>query len=202
MKIIYLLQLRKKEFTRSEVMGKTGLNAIETNRLLRDFASSGMLKHEEKGKYVLLPRGRVKLTVVLTGGVYDGLHRGHLAVLTEARTYGDVLVVVVATDTTVKTLKGHSPVFPEDDRRVLVEALKPVDAAILGYTDVGPGYGRVIDEVNPNVIALGYDQAPIARAVTELIEKSRLNVRVVLLSKFDEEGSVLSSAYRVRFDRP
>lgn len=199
LKSIYLLQLRKSSFSKAELMQKTGLDASKSDDVLRQFTTSGMLERRGADKYALLPKGRTKLTVVLVGGVYDILHLGHLAVLAEAKTYGDVLVVVVATDITVETLKGRRPVFPEEDRRGLVEQLKPVDAAILGYEDVGMGYEQVINEVKPNIIALGYDQDSVARTITELVEKRRLNVRIVRLSKFDKEKYLSSSVIRQTF---
>ena len=199
LKSIYLLQLRRSSFTKAELIEKTGLDASESDDILRQFTTSGMLEHGDADKYALLPEGRTKLRVVLVGGVYDILHLGHLAVLAEARTYGDVLVVVVATDVTVETLKGRRPVFPEEDRRALVEQLKPVDAAILGYEDVGMGYEQVINEVKPNIIALGYDQDSVARTITELVERRRLNVRIIRLSKFDKEKYLSSSVIRQSF---
>jgi len=199
LKSVYLLQLRKSSFTRAELMEKTGLDAGKSDDILRQFTRSGMLERQDTDKYALLPKGRSKLEVVLVGGVYDILHLGHLAALAEAKTHGDLLVVVVATDTTVETLKGRRPVFPEEDRRALVESLKPVDAAILGYEDVGMGYEQVIDDVKPDIIALGYDQDSVARTVTELVERRGLNVRIVRLTKFDRERYLSSSAIRQRF---
>jgi len=199
LKSIYLLQLRKSSFTRAELMEKTGLDPGKSDDILRQFTRSGMLERQDTDKYALLPKGRSKLGVVLVGGVYDILHLGHLAALAEAKTHGDLLVVVVATDTTVETLKGRRPVFPEEDRRALVESLKPVDAAILGYEDVGMGYEQVIDDVKPDIIALGYDQDSVARTVTELVERRGLNVRIVRLTKFDREKYLSSSAIRQRF---
>jgi len=199
LKSIYLLLLRKPFFTKAELMEKTGLDAGKSDDVLRQFTTSGMLERRNDDKYSLLPKGDSKLRVVLAGGVYDILHLGHLAVLAEAKTYGDVLVVVIATDTTVEILKGRRPVFPEEDRRALVESLKPVDAAILGYEDVGMGYEQVIDEVKPDIIALGYDQDSVARVVIELVEKKKLDVRIVRLSKFDREKYLSSSAIRQRF---
>jgi cytidyltransferase-like protein len=199
LKSIYLLQLRKSAFTKAELIEKTGLDARKSDDVLRQFTMSGMLECRDVDNYALLPEGRSKLRIVLVGGVYDILHLGHLAVLAEAKTYGDVLVVVVATDITVETLKGRRPVFPEEDRRALVEQLKPVDAAILGYEDVGMGYEQVISEVKPNIIALGYDQDSVARTITELVEKRRLNVRIVRLSKFDKEKYLSSSVIRQTF---
>jgi FAD synthetase len=91
---------------------------------------------------------------VMATGVFDLLHPGHLFFLEEARRLGDELVVVVARDQTARRLK-HEPYVPEHIRRQMVEALKPVDRAILGSaTDI---YQTVID-VKPDIIALGHDQ--------------------------------------------
>jgi len=201
LKSIYILQLRKPSFTRDELMEKTRLDTDKSDNVLKQFTSSGMLERRDTDQYALLTKGRSKLRVVLVGGVYDILHLGHLAALTEAKTHGDILVVVVATDITVETLKGRRPVFPEEDRRALVESLKPVDVAILGYEDVGMGYEQVIDDVEPDIIALGYDQDSVARTVTELVEKRALKVRIVRLTKFDREKYLSSSAIRQTFFR-
>jgi cytidyltransferase-like protein len=201
LKSIYILQLRKPSFTRDELMEKTRLDTDKSDNVLKQFTSSGMLERRDTDQYALLTKGKSKLRVVLVGGVYDILHLGHLAALTEAKTHGDILVVVVATDITVETLKGRRPVFPEEDRRALVESLKPVDVAILGYEDVGMGYEQVIDDVEPDIIALGYDQDSVARTVTELVEKRALKVRIVRLTKFDREKYLSSSAIRQTFFR-
>ena len=91
---------------------------------------------------------------VMATGVFDLLHPGHVYFLTEARKLGDELVVVVARDQTARRLK-HEPYVPEHVRREMVEALKPVDKAVLGSpTDI---YQSVVD-LKPDIIALGYDQ--------------------------------------------
>jgi len=199
LKSIYLLQLRRPFFTKTELMEKTGLDAQKSEEALRRFTERAMVERRNADEYYLLASGRSKIRIVLVGGVYDVLHLGHLAVLAEAKTHGDVLVVVVATDVTVETLKGRRPVFPEEDRRALVDSLKPVDAAILGYEDVGMGYEQVIEDVKPNVIALGYDQDSLARTITEIVKKKNLKIAIVRLSKFDKEKYLSSSAIRQRF---
>lgn len=199
LKSMYLLQLRRRFFTIAELVQKTGLDGEKSNDVLRRLMASAMLERRNSDEYCVLPAGRLRIRVVLAGGVYDILHLGHLAVLTEAKTHGDVLVVVVATDVTVETLKGRRPVFPEEDRRALVESLKPVDAAILGYEDVGMGYEQVIDEVKPDIIALGYDQDTLARTITELVKRKGLKIEIVRLSKFDKEKYLSSSAIRQMF---
>lgn len=199
LKTIYLLQLEKPFFTKAQLMEKTGLDAGGSEDALRQLMTSGIVDRRNENEYSLLELGRSRLKIVLAGGVYDILHLGHLAALNEAKTYGDVLVVVVATDVTVETLKGRRPAFPEEDRRALVDSLKPVDAAILGYEDVGMGYQQVIEDVKPNIVALGYDQESLARTITEIVEKKKLNVKIVRLSKFDREKYLSSSAIRQRF---
>jgi len=199
LKVIYLLQLDRPFFSKRQLMEKMGLDAGRSDDLLRQLTASGMVERKNENEYCLLESGRSRLKIVLAGGVYDILHLGHLAALNEAKTYGDVLVVVVATDVTVETLKGRRPVFPEEDRRALVDSLKPVDAAILGYEDVGMGYQQVIEDVKPDIVALGYDQESLTRTITEIVEKKKLNVKIVRLSKFDREKYLSSSAIRQRF---
>lgn len=91
---------------------------------------------------------------VMATGVFDLLHIGHLHYLEEARDMGDELVVVVATDETVRQRK-HSPIMPEEMRRELVASLKPVDRAVVGHSG---DMLLIVEELQPDVIALGYDQ--------------------------------------------
>ena len=134
----------------------------------------------------------------MAGGVYDVLHLGHLAALTEAKMLGEVLVAVVATDVTVEVLKGRKPVFPEEDRRALVEGLKPVDKAILGYEDVGFGFEQVLTEVMPDIVAFGYDQENLERSVREIIQRHNLRIETVKLSKYEQEKYSSSTSVRQR----
>lgn len=191
-KTAYLLQLRHGPFTQDEF--ETSAGAPELQHLL----NLGFLaKHEDdKLRLSLTEKGRSQIKVVLAGGVYDVLHLGHLAALNEAKSLGDVLVAVVATDVTVEMLKGRKPLFPEKDRQALVEGMKPVDKAILGYEDVGFGFEQVLMEVAPNLVAFGYDQENLEKTVREIIEKHKLKVQMVKLSKFDHEKYASSSSLR------
>lgn len=66
--------------------------------------------------------------LVYTVGTFDLLHVGHLALLEQCRTFGDKLVVGVASDSVVKTYKPNVPVIPLDQRREMLNALRCVDA--------------------------------------------------------------------------
>ena len=93
---------------------------------------------------------------VMAVGVFDLLHAGHLHYLEQAKSLGDHLTVVVAHDDTVR-IRKHEPVTNHDLRRRMVEGLKPVDDAIVGNSpDVS--IFEILPIVNPDVIALGYDQ--------------------------------------------
>jgi FAD synthetase len=114
---------------------------------------------------------------VMATGVFDLLHPGHLFFLEEAKKLGDELVVVVARDQTARRLK-HEPYVPEQIRREMVEALKPVDRAVLGSaTDI---YQTVVEE-RPDIIALGYDQKFDVQEVERECERRGVKVRVVRL---------------------
>ncbi len=194
-KAAYLLQLRHGPFTQQEFEISAGRSELQ------NLLNLGYLTKDESGDlhYSLTDKGRSQIKVILAGGVYDVLHLGHLAALSEAKSLGDVLVAVVATDVTVEVLKGRKPLFPENDRRALVEGLKPVDKAILGYEDVGFGFEQVLMEVMPNIVAFGYDQEKLENTVREIIERHKLQIQIVKLSKFDHEKYASSSSLRQKF---
>ncbi len=117
---------------------------------------------------------------VMASGVFDLMHPGHLHFLRKARELGDELVVVVARDLTVQGLKRH-PIVNEKARREMVAAVRWVDAAVLGYeTD----QHRIVHEVQPDIIALGYDQSPDPEKLAGELEDEGLSVEVVRLDKF------------------
>lgn len=115
------------------------------------------LERKNDGKYYVLPSCRSRFTVVLTGGVFDILHAGHVLTLMEAKKRGDLLVAVVATDSRVETAKKRKPIHDAEYRRAMVGALKPVDLAIVGGGDMMGTFARV----SPDVVAFGYDQSPM-----------------------------------------
>jgi phosphoheptose isomerase len=98
------------------------------------------------------------LTVVWTNGVFDILHAGHVGSLRHAKALGDVLVVGVNADDSVRALKGPKrPIFHERDRAAVLSALEPVDFVHV-FSESTPE--RVLDEVRPEVHCKGADYAP------------------------------------------
>ena len=190
-KAAYVMQMRHGPLTEDEIL------TIATETELKTALEEGyIIKHLNEPRYSLSGVGRSKIKVVLAGGVYDVLHLGHLAALSEARTLGDVLIAVVASDITVEMLKGRKPIFPQEDRRKLVDGLKPVDKAILGYEDVGMGYEEVLMEVMPDIVAFGYDQENLERSVREIITRHKLRIQMTKLSRYDNEKYLNSTSVR------
>ena len=96
---------------------------------------------------------------VLAAGKFDILHLGHIAYLEQARELAGPdgeLIVVIALDKTIERERGAPPVFPAEQRRRIVESLKMVDKAVLGYDT--ENHTLIVKDIEPDFIALGYDQ--------------------------------------------
>ena len=123
--------------------------------------------------------------IVLATGAFDLLHYGHLKALEDAKKSGGKnsrLLVIVARDNTVEKRKGKKPTIPEEQRRALVESLKPVDKAVLGYEEMN--MKAAILKLKPDVIAVGYDQDDILEAVNDALQDYVGKVKVVQTKRY------------------
>lgn len=113
----------------------------------------------------LIPRSRIRSLVcrlkrqgkkvVFTNGVFDILHRGHVEYLQRAKSFGDVLMVGLNTDASVRRLKGASrPVQDQRDRAAILQALEMVDYVVLFGEDTPE---KLIRQVRPDVLVKGAD---------------------------------------------
>jgi FAD synthetase len=133
-----------------------------------------------------------EMVKVMATGTFDLLHMGHIFYLREAKKLGDTLVVIVATDLTVRKLK-HDPITPQEIRVNLIKELKMVDEAYLGHED---DIYTIVQEIKPDIIALGFDQIYNDVTIKNELKKRKLNVKVVRLSKY-EGGSDLEGTRRI-----
>ncbi len=124
-------------------------------------------------------------TKVIVFGVFDGLHAGHYAFLRQAGKYGD-LYVVVAPDSAVLDIKGHMPIEGQNKRLEAVKNTPYVCHASLG--DDLPGIYSVISEVEPRIIAFGYDQDALAENLEQWLKKhDRMDIELVRLKPYKPE---------------
>jgi rfaE bifunctional protein nucleotidyltransferase chain/domain len=107
--------------------------------------------------------------VVFTNGVFDLLHPGHTRYLAAARAHGDVLVVAVNSDRSVRALaKGPDrPVTPEHERTELLAAIAAVDAVVVFDEDTPQ---RLVEAIQPDVLVKGADWAEGATVGRDIVE--------------------------------
>ena len=137
---------------------------------------------------------RRKQKIVLASGVFDLLHLGHVKFLEAAKKEGGKnakLIVIVARDKTVEKTKGRKPIIPENQRCELINSLKVVDKALLGYENLD--IAEIINVTNPNVIVLGYDQQVLEKKVLDYINKSENKIKISKIEKFGKDAVDSSS---------
>jgi cytidyltransferase-like protein len=156
---------------------RLGLTVREATDEIDELRKVGMVRLEGRSAR-LTPKGRRSIRVVFIGGGFELIHYGHVYTITKAKSLGDVLVVSVARDSTIRKRKKREPLVNEDDRVRLLSSLREVDAAILGVE--GDIY-VTLQKVNPDVVALGYDQYHMEHDVKREAAKRGMRLKVVRL---------------------
>lgn len=123
------------------------------------------------------------MTTVMAFGSFDILHPGHLFYLREAKKFGDKLIVVIARDSTIKKIKGKEPKYNEKERIEHVRDLPIVDKAVLGY-EADPY--EIIEEINPDIICLGYDQDSFSENLRKEMKLRGMNPKIYRLGPYKE----------------
>ena len=190
-----LEQIEKKILSTLYVSQITGENPIE-KILENDMISEEQISEKiekltqdnlvNQDKMTLTEIGRGSLRVVLAGGVFDIIHPGHISTLNAAKTLGDVLVVVVATDNTAVKMKKRRPIHSQEQRQELVNSLSVVDLCLIGQEN---DIFKTVNLVKPQIIALGYDQVHQEQFITEGCKKIKLDAKVARLQSPIPESS-------------
>jgi D-beta-D-heptose 7-phosphate kinase/D-beta-D-heptose 1-phosphate adenosyltransferase len=116
-------------------------------------------------------------TVVFTNGCFDLLHRGHVHILRQAKAAGDLLIVGVNSDRSVKSIKAQQrPILPETDRVELIAAMEMVDYVIL-FDDPDPY--KLIAAIKPQVLAKGGDWSSDKIIGADIVEAAGGRVAVI-----------------------
>jgi FAD synthetase len=123
---------------------------------------------------------------VIAFGAFDPLHPGHQWFLEQAKLLGDYLTVVVARDTSIRAQKNREPFLPEEERVAAVATLGAVDEALVG--NEGANKYAILDELDFDVVALGYDQKPSDEVLrAELDKRGKTQVVINRLGAFKPE---------------
>lgn len=128
----------------------------------------GVLSSAEASKLVTAER-RHGQVVVFTNGVFDILHPGHIRYLRDARALGDLLIVGVNSDRSVKALNKapNRPINPEHERAEVLAALAPVDAVVIFDEDTPH---EIIAAIQPDILVKGADWADNAIVGRDIVE--------------------------------
>lgn len=160
------------------VVTRPGTSVCSTDDLtehLTGFADSA-LSHDELLRAVSAYRAAGR-RVVFTNGCFDVLHRGHTAYLNQARRLGDVLVVAINDDASVRRLKGAGrPINPVHDRAGVLASLSCVDHVTVFSEDTPV---RLIELLRPEVFAKGGDYTQEPMVESEVVRAHGGEVRIL-----------------------
>lgn len=130
---------------------------------MRYFRGGGAMNKKKRKKLDELVKIREELRrqnrkVVFTNGCFDLLHSGHIHIFREAKKLGDVFIVAVNEDESVRRIKGSSrPIFPLRERLEVLEAIEDIDY-LLSFSEETPQ--KIIAALLPDVLVKGGDWAP------------------------------------------
>ncbi len=120
---------------------------------------------------------------VMATGTFDILHPGHALFLEKAKELGGkdaVLAVVIARDSTVEKRK-RIPIIPQEQRLEMIKSLKPVDEAYLGHEG---DMLKIVEEIKPDIIAIGSDQSHDVEKLQELLDKRGIKAKVIRVEDY------------------
>ena len=141
----------------SNVCSKFGAATLTLNELIGDIINSGEFKEVELSvaRYIVKGLKEKGKKVVFTNGCFDLLHAGHVASFLQAKTFGDVLIVAVNSDSSVKKIKGDKrPIISEKNRVKMLCSLECIDYVIV-MEETTPE--KILSVLQPDVVIKGRD---------------------------------------------
>jgi len=127
--------------------------------------------------------------IVFTNGCFDIIHPGHIAYLSETKALGDVLIIGLNSDNSIRRLKGDGrPINNQDDRAVVLSALKPVDYVV--YFDEDTPL-NLIKAIMPDVIAKGGDYDIDSIVGADVVRSAGGEVKVIPFVKGKSTSAIL-----------
>ena len=170
---------------------KMGTAAVMLKEVMNAYTSK--IKDKNNNKLVTINELKLILEnqkgkkLVFTNGCFDILHRGHVSYLKAAAEFGDLLIVGLNSDRSVKRLKGQDrPVNTEEDRAIILGALEYVDFVVIFDEDTPL---KMIKEVQPDVLVKGADYVKDDVIGASFVESYGGEVKLVrYLSEFSTTG--------------
>lgn len=170
-------------------VSKMGTYAVAIDEIKNYIKVKNDVEYEKKivtiDKLKELLKNRENKTIVFTNGCFDLFHVGHARYLREAAKLGDILIVGVNSDASVKRLKGEQrPIISENERMELLASLEFVSYVIMFGEDTPY---NVIKEIQPDIIAKGGDYKPEEVVGKDIVEKR--NGKVVICPLIESKST-------------
>ncbi len=178
------------------VVGKLGTNPVSADELEQalvtdDLVGGGKIKNMEQACAAIADWKSRGKKIVFTNGCFDLLHVGHVRLLEEAAAKGDVLVVGVNSDESVRRLKGPSrPIIGQDQRAALLAGIKAVDLVVIFEEDTPID---LIRHFKPHVLVKGGDYTVDTVVGHELVKSWGGNIELVPLVGGVSTSQVIAS---------
>ncbi len=180
LKAIYISNLDPSKSFLRYLQEKYQLDKSFFESRMTELIELGLIEKINPEQYKLNSLGRETMKVVLVGGVFDILHPGHIFTLKAAKSHGDILIVIIATESTATKIKKNRIIFHNENlRREMVSSLNFVDLALIGKEGT---LFDTVEHVKPDIIALGYDQSHTEKFISENCRKRNINVRILRLN--------------------
>lgn len=136
--------------------------------------------------------------IVIAGGCFDILHIGHVEYLNEAKKTGDVLVVLLESDNSIKKIKGITrPINPQKNRAKILSELKPVDYIICLSEFGNSDYDKLIFQLKPQIIATTFGDKQIEHKIRQA---NMIGAKVVIVNKKIKDQSTSKIADIISWD--
>ncbi len=120
-------------------------------------------------------------SIVFTNGCFDVLHVGHVRLLEEASKLGDVLIVGINSDSSVRIIKGETrPFFPDEERAVIIDSLKGVDYVVVFPETTA---SNLIKEIQPDFYVKGGDYSLQELPECKALEETGASFHLVALQE-------------------
>lgn len=170
-------------------VSKMGTYAVAINEIKDYIKAKNDVEYEKKivtiDKLKKILKDRQNKTIVFTNGCFDLFHVGHARYLREAAKLGDILIVGVNSDASVKRLKGEErPIISENERMELLTSLEFV-SYVISFEEDTPY--NVIKEIQPDIIAKGGDYKPEEVVGKDIVEKR--NGKVVICPLIESKST-------------
>ena len=151
----------------SIAVSRPDISIISEMDLFREMNTSKLYSYDEASQ--LVDMYRQNSTIVFTNGIFDVLHNGHISLLRQAATMGDLLIVGLNSDSSVVRSKGpHRPYYNQNERIEMLSALEMVDAIVIFDQDTPQ---ELIEKIQPNILVKGSDWRDKTIAGQDIVDR-------------------------------